>query len=197
MWPTCVRMHWGRMHCLEINYIKRQDSSLCDQPALICVASGCTLVWCKVLYSIVLYSSSSCDQPVSGCTGAGCTLCRPLANIVFAKEDKCDLILEGQLLTCRLWGQVVLKVKRARNSVGRRVTMPMLMPNSDNSVQGKPPSTGIEEEVWCRQRCKSCSNGTHTGITQIQIHKYKNTNCQVYWFGHLITILCFTLYARF
>ena len=47
--------------------------------------------------------------------------------------------------------------------------MPMLMPNSDNSVQGKPPSTGIEEEVWCRQRCKSCSNGTHTGITQIQI----------------------------
>ena len=150
MWPTCVRMHRSRMHWLmrlchsiEIN-IKRQDSSLCDnQPVLICVASGCT--------------------------GAGCILCRPLANIVFAKEEKCDLILEGQLLTCRLWGQVVLKVKRARNSVGRRVTMPMLMPNSDNSVQGKPPSTGIEEEVWCRQRCKSCSNGTHTGITQIQI----------------------------
>ena len=56
--------------------------------------------------------------------------------------------------------------------------MPMLMPNSDNSVQGKPPSTGIEEEVWCRQRCKSCSNGTHTGITQIQIHKHTNIKTQ-------------------
>ena len=69
--------------------------------------------------------------------------------------------------------------------------MPMLMPNSDNSVQGKPPSTGIEEEVWRRQRCKSCSNGTHTGITQIQIHKYTNIKTQTAKYTDLDILLRF------